>query len=592
MPTYCILVALERYDLQKEQQIVLNEQHNFTQMEASKLQEVNRLQGLYDMEQKTSCDKEKQYNELLARMEKEHGDDQADRLDSLQADAAVSKAEQVKHLTSELLRLQTKIEFSEMQLSQAGVREMRLSRESEDYHHCKIALKDSEEMVKAMQQSMTREDAGVNSERLRVLKELDGLTQKQLMKEHDNLQQIHSELVIRNIKSQTKRKEDMKCIYAELDQYKNECERLEMEASEKLVSRDEQELGIKNELAEVTRLYQLAMGEMINVKAQLDSAETKCVELQQSSPEYQTKRKPHQNVTPKRLDSGSRFAVLASPDGSGYGIDGNGHTGTPAHVFDNGAHDGHVGSPAEGPPPCDFAMSRDELMVDANLVLQQAITAARNRSVQLKRAIKTTEFSWEGDKLEATKLVTIMQEQYESISYVVKTHMDLQNSGHVSVLDLGGMEAGVQLLDLVGRAYARKFISYNGLFGDDARCGRCGDPNGTFAGDHCTDVGTYISCPDKDSSCPLCQLFGMDAKKWDLEDAYGQLKTAIPFNFHTKAMCVFKTERWSKYLLFVLELASGQPKPGMVVVPIGSRGSRGHSVKFAKSREADAAGML
>jgi hypothetical protein len=150
-------------DLQKEQQIVLNEQHNFSQMEASKLREVNRLQGLYDMELKTSCDKEKQYNELLARMEKEHGDDQADRLNSLQADAAVSKAEQVKHLTSELLRLQTKIDLSYMQLSQAGVREMRLSRESEDYHNCKIALKDSEEVVKAMQQSMTREDAGINS---------------------------------------------------------------------------------------------------------------------------------------------------------------------------------------------------------------------------------------------------------------------------------------------------------------------------------------------------------------------------------------------------------------------------------------------
>ena len=84
----------------------------------------------------------------------------------------------------------------------------------------------------------------------------------------------------------------------------------------------------------------------------------------------------------------------------------------------------------------------------------------------------------------------------------------------------------------------------------------------------------------------------MDAKKWDIQDAHGQLKTAIPFNFHTKDMCIFKTERWSKYLLFVLELASGQPKPGMVVVPIGSRGSRGHSAKFAKSREADVAGML
>jgi hypothetical protein len=106
-----------------------------------------------------------------------------------------------------------------------------------------------------------------------------------------------------------------------------------------------------------------------------------------------------------------------------------------------------------------------------------------------------------------------MQAQYEKISYIVKTHMDLQKSGHASVLDLGEMEAGVQLLDLVGSAYARKFISYNGLYGEDSRCGRCGNPSGTFAGDHCTDVGTYISCHDKDCSCPLCQLFGMDAKK-------------------------------------------------------------------------------
>jgi hypothetical protein len=106
------------------------------------------------------------------------------------------------------------------------------------------------------------------------------------------------------------------------------------------------------------------------------------------------------------------------------------------------------------------------------------------------------------------------------------------------------------------------------------------------------DVGSYISCPDKDSSCPLCQLFGMSAKKWDIQDAHGQLKTAIPFNFHTKGMCIYKTERWIKYLLYVLELSSGQPKPGLVVIPIGSKGSRGPTAKLAMSREAEAAGML
>jgi hypothetical protein len=480
-------------DLKKEQQLVLNEQHNFTQMEASKLNEVNRLQGLYDMELKTSCDKEKQYNELLERMAKEHGDDQADRLDSLQADAAISKAEQVKRLTSELSRLQTKVELSEMQLSQAGVREMRLGRESEEYHKCKIALKDSEEVVKAMQQSMTSEDAGINSERLRVLRELDGLTQRQLLKEHDDLQQIHSKLVIKNIKSQTKRKEDMKCIYSELDQYKNECERLQLKASEELVNSNEQELNIRNELAEVKRLYQLAMGEMTNVKAQLDSAETKCLELQQSSPEYNPGRKAHQvDMTPKRLDSGTRFSAIASFTGTGYCSDAAFCAGTPSHVFDNGDHDGSPAEdlPTEDLPTHDLAMSREELMADSSITLQQAVTAARNKSVHLKRAIKTTDFLWEGVRMEATELVTIMQKQYEKISHTVKTHMDLQNGGHASVLNLVEMEAGVQLLDLVGRTYARKFISYNGLQDEDSRCGRCGDPSGTFAGDHRTDVGT------------------------------------------------------------------------------------------------------
>jgi hypothetical protein len=50
-------------------------------------------------------------------------------------------------------------------------------------------------------------------------------------------------------------------------------------------------------------------------------------------------------MTPKRLDSGNRFSALASPDGTGYGIDGADRTDTPSHVFDNGDHDGHVGSP-------------------------------------------------------------------------------------------------------------------------------------------------------------------------------------------------------------------------------------------------------
>jgi hypothetical protein len=49
-------------------------------------------------------------------------------------------------------------------------------------------------------------------------------------------------------------------------------------------------------------------------------------------------------------------------------------------------------------------MSREELMMDGNLALQQAIAAARNKSVHLKRAIKTTDFTFEGIKLEATKL--------------------------------------------------------------------------------------------------------------------------------------------------------------------------------------------
>jgi hypothetical protein len=113
------------------------------------------------------------------------------------------------------------------------------------------------------------------------------------MKEHDNLQQIHSELVIKNIKSQTKRREDMKCIYAELDQSKNECKKLELEASEMLVNRDEQELNLKEELVKVKQLYHLAMGEMTNVKARLDSAETKCAEFQQSSSEYHPIRESH-----------------------------------------------------------------------------------------------------------------------------------------------------------------------------------------------------------------------------------------------------------------------------------------------------------
>ena len=69
-------------------------------------------------------------------------------------------------------------------------------------------------------------------------------------------------------------------------------------------------------------------------------------------------------------------------------------------------------------------------------------------------------------------------------------------------------------------------------------------------------------------------------------------RAAIPFNFHTKKMCIFSKGQWSAYLLYVLENTTGQPKSGEVFVPFGSRGSKGPAARPVMSREAEAADML
>ena len=83
----------------------------------------------------------------------------------------------------------------------------------------------------------------------------------------------------------------------------------------------------------------------------------------------------------------------------------------------------------------------------------------------------------------------------------------------------------------------------------------------------------------------------MSPKKWKIQGPDG-VRAAIPFNYHTKNMCIFSKGNWNGYLLYVLENSTGQPKPSEVFVAIGSRGSRGPAARMIASKEMDAADML